>query len=167
MAAISLSQAFLALVWGVILYFISSVGHEVFDSSPKDLCDLCAVVNGTVRTRLIDSFESESLVAFKSKEPLCEKHFYVVTREHIKNVYSEEMNCSLVTHMVQVCHQILNEEDVVEGRVVFFDNPPFTTYSHLYLNCMICRGFDVSLANPQFYFNYLSQSFAPKWVLGC
>lgn len=167
MVKLTLTQAALVCVWGVILMFIYSVGHDVFDSAPIDTCDLCAVVNGTTKTRFIDSFESESLLAFKSKLPFCSKHYFIVPKEHIKNIYSEEVNCTLLSEMIEVCHKMLDEEGIIKGRKVYFDNPPFTSYSHLYLNCMVCQAFDNSLMNPQFYLNWFSESFAPDLKEWC
>jgi len=167
MVRVTLTQAALVCVWGVLLTFIYSVGHDVFDSAPIDACDLCSVVNGTTKTRFIDSFESDSLLAFKNKQPVCSKHYYILPKEHIKNVHSDEVNCTLVSEMLEVCNKILDEEGITQGRKAYFDNPPFTTYSHLYLNCLVCSGFDSSLMNPQFYLNWFSESFAPDLKEWC
>ena len=158
----SFPQVLLFLIWSIIFTFIYSVGHDVFDASPQSQCDICSMLNGTVRTRFIDSFESDSVKAYRSKEPICERHYYIVPEVHIKNIYSEEVNCTLINHMFEVCNQILDEDGATTGRRMYFDNPPFTSFSHFYLNCMVCSDYDDSIVNPQFFINYFSESFTPK-----
>jgi sulfate adenylyltransferase (ADP) / adenylylsulfatase len=159
MASVSISQVLLAVFWSIVIWFICNVGSDVFDHAPPSDCDFCAIVNETLKVRVLN--ETDSLIAFKSKEPDCTKHYLIIPKDHIKNIYSAEVNCSLVTHMQDICNEMLDRDGITYERRMLFHNPPFYSVKHLHLHCMACSVQDNSYLSVQHYINQFHMLFSP------
>ena len=165
MAKITLSQAILILVWGVIISFVCNVGSDVFDHAPESECDYCSVANHTAKVRILD--ENERLLAFKNREPECTRHYIVIPKEHIKNIYSPEVTCELLKEMKDFCEHLLDEDGTRHERRILFNNPPFYSVTHLHLHCMACSPEDNSIFSSQYYINAFQSLAAPDITQIC
>lgn len=153
MVKITLSQAILISIWVCIFSFVCSVGSDVFDHAPQDLCEFCAISNRTSRTRLLYENETTNIIAFRSKDPDCKKHYLITPHLHIKNYFSPEATCDLIHELQRVCHEMLDEEGIKYKRRILFHIPPFYSVTHLHLHCMACTNDDESFLSSQYYIN--------------
>ena len=165
MAKIAGSQILLIIIWGIIIGFVCKVGSDVFDHAPQSECDFCAIANYTTKVRILN--ENEKLMAFKNKEPDCNKHYLVIPKEHIKNIHSPEATCQLIEEMKEFCNEMLDEEGITYERRMVFHNPPFYTVKHLHLHCMACTANDNSIFSLQYYMNLFNTLASPDLSYKC